>query len=163
MSGASWQPLLAADLPRLCTIEAIVHPGLPERPEVMAEKLALYPDGCRKLMLGFDRVGSAIAHPWFSGRAPALDEFLGALPPRPGCLHMHDVALLPEARGHGAARAYVEHLAALAEAAGIHCLACVSVYGTAPLWSALGFRSVTPTEGGLASYPSDAVYMQMPI
>lgn len=160
MRGALWRPLLPSDLPRLGLIEAAVHPGLPERPEVMAEKLALYPEGCRALVAGNDMLGYAIAHPWWSGRAPRLDEFFGALPAQPECLHMHDVALLPEARGRGAARAYVRHLEALAQATGIGILACVSVYGTAALWGALGFRPVAPIEGGLASYPFDATYMQ---
>ena len=156
----SWLPLEATDLPGLGLVEAVVHPGLPERREVMAEKLAFYPEGCRKLVVGNRMVGYAIAHPWRSKHPPALDHLLGALPETPDCLHMHDVALLPEARGLGASRAYVEHLRVLAGAAGIRRLACVSVYGTVPLWAARGFRPVAAVDGNLASYPAGAVYME---
>jgi GNAT superfamily N-acetyltransferase len=128
----------------------------------MAEKLALYPQGCRKLIVGTNMLGYAIAHPWRAGYAPALDSLLGVLPAEPACLHMHDVALLPEARGLGAARAYVDALRRLARDEGIQSLACVSVYGTASLWGALGFRQTASIEGSLATYPAGAMYMTAP-
>ena len=136
---SAWEPLGETDLARLEEIERVVHPGLPERPEVMAEKMRLFPAGCRKLVRDGRMVGYGLSHPWRIGDVPHLDAFLGALPREADCLHMHDVAILPEGRGGGAARRYVAHLWDAATQAGFRALACVSVYGTTRLWGSLGF------------------------
>lgn len=158
---AAWLPLAEGDLAALCAAAARLHPGLPERPEVFAEKLRLCPEGCRKLEAGGALAGYAIGHPWTLGSAPKLDAFLGALPAAPDCFYIHDVAVLPAARGLGAAAAYVDYAAGLARGRGLRALALVSVYGTAPLWARLGFA---PAAGpGLASYGPGAVYMTRPL
>ena len=138
-----------------------VHPALPERPEVFAEKLRLYSPGCRKLVLRGRIVGYGIAHPWMLDAIPPLDAFLVALPPAPQCLYIHDVAVLPAARGRGAAQRYVGVIRGLAASAGVDSLALVSVYGTHVLWSRFGFRVVVNEriEPQLASYGPSARYM----
>lgn len=152
-----WSPLGAGDLGGLCEIAALAHPDLPERVEVFGEKLRLFPAGCLKYSLGGRMAGYGLAHPWELHSAPKLDAFLGALPPEPGCVYIHDVALRPEARGRGAAAAFVRHAEGLARERGLRALALVSVYGTAPLWGRLGFR---PDDGpDLAGYGKDARYM----
>ena len=157
MEKAEWLPLTAADLPQLCSIAARVHPGLPERDEVFAEKTRLFPDGALKLVRGGLMSGYGLAHPWALGTAPELDAFLGALPERPDCLYIHDVALLPSARGAGAAEAFVARMETLARARGIAALALVSVYGTAYFWGRFGFAAAEGPD--LASYGEGAAYM----
>lgn len=139
-----WQPLQAADLASVDAIQHIIHAELPERLEVLAEKLTLFPEGCRKLVRDGEMVGYALAHPWRLGRVPALNSSLHPMPTNPDCLHMHDVAILPEGRGGNAAGAYVAHLRALAAERGMGALACVSVYGTARLWERHGFMRAEP-------------------
>lgn len=156
-SGAGWAPLTPADLPALCAAAALLHPGLPERPEVFAEKLRLSPEGCRKFVLDGALAGYALSHPWGDG-VPPLDEFLGGLPAAPACLYIHDVALLPAARGRGAAASFTDYAAALARRLGLPRLALVSVYGTAPLWARCGFGPA-PCAADLSSYGPGAVYM----
>lgn len=154
---AVWLRLGEEDLGALCAAAALLHPGLPERREVFAEKLRLCPEGCRKLAAGGSLAGYAIGHPWTLGSAPGLDAFLGGLPAAPDCFYIHDVAVLPAARGGGAAAAYVAYAAALARSRGLRALALVSVYGTAAFWARLGFA---PAAGpGLASYGPGAAYM----
>lgn len=139
--GPDWRPLRAADMARVEAISDLIHPGLPERLEVLDEKRRLSPGTC--LGYGVREIqGYGIAHPWLFGRIPALDEFLEGLPPEPDCLFVHDVALLPHARGRGAAARYIRLLSDLAPAAGLHGLACVAVYGAERLWSELGFEVV---------------------
>lgn len=151
--------MAAADLGELCAIAALAHPGLPERPEVFGEKLRLFPEGCLKFLLGGRMAGYGLAHPWALETAPALDAFLGPLPQEPGCVYIHDVALLPAARGRGGAAAFARHAEGLALNRGIRALALVSVYGTWPLWGRLGFRPALPAGLDLGGYGRDAQYM----
>lgn len=156
-----WEPLEAEDLDRLDAIQRAVHADLPEPRALLAEKRSLFPAGCRKLVGSAGMVGYALSHPWRLGCVPVLGAPLGPLPARPDCLHMHDVAILPEGRGQGAAGIYAAHLRALARARGIDALACVSVYGTGPFWTRHGFAAASPqpAPGALRSYGAGAVYL----
>jgi GNAT superfamily N-acetyltransferase len=161
MSKPHWRPARTSDLAAICAIAAQIHPDLPEHPEVFAEKMRLYPDGCRVLIAGEDIAGYGLAHPWTQNRIAPLDGFLERLPEDADCLYVHDVAVLPNFRG-GAARDYVAAVEQLARASHIATLALVSVYATRPLWERLGFRPVTADaelRAKLASYGESATYM----
>lgn len=161
MSKPHWRPVRASDLPAISAIAARIHPALPEREEVLAEKIRLCPDGCSVLDTDQGIIGYGLAHPWMRYRIPPLDGFLRALPDRADCLYIHDVAVLPEFRG-GGVRAYVGDIEKLARASRIRTLALVSVYGMPPLWERVGFRTVTADaelHAKLASYGDGATYM----
>lgn len=159
MTESEWLALESVDIAAVCEIAGRLHPGLPERHEVFAEKLRLFPEGCRKLLLGGAMAGYGLGHPWTLGCAPKLDAFLERLPASPNCLYLHDVAILPEARGRNAAGAYVVYLEDLARRLGLGQLALVSVYGTVPLWEKLGFKTVAAGAPPLPSYGPTAAYM----
>lgn len=157
-----WRRALPSDLPAIAGIAAKIHPDLPERPEVFAEKQRLYPDGCRVLVAGDAIGGYGFAHPWKLNRIPPLDDFLRGLPDDPDCLYVHDVVVLPDFRGKQIAGAYVAAIEALARSAGVKSLALVSVYGTQAMWERFGFRIVAPDaalRAKLASYGERATYM----
>ena len=137
--AALWRAMTAADLADVVRIAAAAHPGLEERPDVFAEKLRLYPAGCLALEVGGAVAGYAFSHPWLIGDAPALDAFLGALPPAPDCLTLHDLALAPEARGRGAAAAAIDRLTGLAAAERLPAMTLVAVRGTHTFWARFGF------------------------
>lgn len=160
-SSAEWQPLPAADMAQVAAIAGHLHAGLPERPEVLAEKRDLSPATCLKLVLDGRIVGYGLAHPWGLFDIPPLDAFLNELPPSPTCLYVHDVAIRPEARGQRGAARYIATVTAHARAFGIAHLACVSVYGTVRLWSALGFGTDDRPDlrAKLSSYGDGARYM----
>lgn len=161
MSKPHWRPARASDLPAISAIAARIHPALPEREEVLAEKIRLCPEGCGVLDTDQGIIGYGLAHPWMRYRIPPLDGFLQALPDRADCLYIHDVAVLPEFRG-GGVRAYVGDIEKLARASRIRTLALVSVYGTPPLWERVGFQTVTADaelHAKLASYGDGATYM----
>ena len=161
MSKPHWRPAHAADLEAIGTIAARIHPDLPERPETFAEKMRLYPGGCRVLVAGEEIAGYGLAHPWMQRQIPPLDAFLGRLPDAADCLYLHDLAVLPDYRG-GVARAYVATIEGLARASGIATLALVSVYGTRVMWERLGFHPVTPDAAlrdKLSTYGASATYM----
>lgn len=160
-NGPTWQPLLADDLPSVVRIAAEIHAGLPEREEVLAEKIRLFPSGCRKLVREGEIIGYGLSHPWRLNTVPPLDDFLGQLPGVPGCLYIHDIAILPAGRGRGAATVFMEAAREQARAVGIPRLALVSVYGTSTLWKRAGFSIVRneALETKLKTYGPTACYM----
>jgi GNAT superfamily N-acetyltransferase len=138
--GLYWTNMLSSHLVDVVSIATRVHLPLPERPEVFAEKLRLFSTGAFVLKHRSAVVGYALSHPWLSGEIPPLDAFLGAIPPQADCLFLHDVAVLPRARGNRAAERLVEQLCAVAAARRLSRLALVPVYGTNRMWRRLGFR-----------------------
>ena len=152
-----------ADLPVVERIAGIVHPLFPERPEVPAERLQLFPAGCFVAASPVGPAGYAVAHPWVIGAPPALDVLLGSLARQVDSLYLHDVALLPERRGSGLGAQLVSLLAALAATHGLDRLALTAVGGSAGYWRRHGFEPWGARDAALArklaSYGGDAVYM----
>jgi hypothetical protein len=161
MEPKYWRPATAGDLQEINRIADQIHITLPERDEVFEEKIRLSPETCFVLVRHNELVGYGISHPWYLYNVPALDTFLGALPSLPECLFIHDVAILPEARGGGAAGTLVELVNDIARSREIPYLALVSVYNTEPVWARYGFRTVSdPTLAEkLRQYGDIAKYM----
>lgn len=157
-----WRPMRADDLPAVVAIAARVHPAYPEEGAVFAERLRLYPAGCRILDFGGRAAGYAIGHPWAYGPPPRLNSLLGALPTDPTTLFLHDVALLPDARGTGAACRLLGHLAELARAEGLLDLTLVAVNDSAAFWARRGFQAVQDPalERDLRGYDPAALLMR---
>src|SRR6478736_3821857 len=123
---ASWRAATAADLDAVERIGNEIHVNLQERPEVFANKLALFPQGCFVLARNGTVSGYGIAHPW-----------------APTCLYIHDVVVLPAARGQGAVGVLVDLYEAVARQQALASLALVSVYGTYVLWERFGFQATS--------------------
>ncbi|GBQ90743.1 N-acetyltransferase GCN5 [Gluconacetobacter johannae DSM 13595] len=150
------------DLPDIIDIAAQVHPAYPEGEAVFAERLALCPAGCLVLEGADDGLhGYVLSHPWRSAAPPALDMALGALPVRPDCWYLHDIALLPRARGRGAAGAALAHLATLAARSGLDRVVLVATGSAATYWVRAGFTVLDePAAAGiLATYDPAARLM----
>ena len=155
--------MMAADLTFVERIAEIVHPAYPESEEVPAERLALFPAGCL-IAEGTpgEVLGYAVSHPGRLGRPPALDSRLGELPSGADCLYLHDVALLPEARGLGLGESLVDLLRALGVRSGLKVLALTAVNRSTSYWRSRGFSDYSGDgvlAAKLASYGDDAVYM----
>mgnify|MGYP003642440907 CR=1 FL=1 len=161
MTGPSpaWRFMQAGDLSAVMRLAGRIHPGLPEDEAVFAERLDLFPEGCRVLDSGEGVAGYALAHPIRYPHPPSLDTFIAAIPPDADAFYVHDVAIAPEARGRGYADAIVEALLEIASRFPRACL--VSVYGTAPFWRRFGFvetdGKVSPEK--LAGYGDGARFM----
>ena len=159
---AVWRPAAAADLDEVERIGNAIHVNLQERPEVFANKLALFPQGCFVLAHNGAITGYGVAHPWALGCVPALDTLMAALPAAPTCLYIHDVVVLPTARGQGAAGVLVDLYAAVAQRHDLRSLALVSVYGTYVFWERFGFQTTAAPAlaDKLQSYGDTARYMR---
>ncbi|UFN49649.1 GNAT family N-acetyltransferase [Roseomonas sp. OT10] len=152
----------AEDLPAVESVAAAVHADYPEGAAVFAERLRLFPAGCLVLEREGTVTGYVVSHPWHRSRPPALDTLLCALPGAPGTYYLHDIALLPAARGGGAAREALRRLEALAQRQGLAEISLVAVGGSAPFWRRQGFREVDDPAlaAKLRSYGEDACFMQ---
>ena len=156
-----WRPMTEADFPVVDAIGAAVHRAFPESPAIVAERLALYPAGCLVLSSDGGVIGYAVSHPWRLGYPPKLNTKLVRLPAEPDTYYIHDMALLPEARGAGAGAAGVRCLIRHARREGLGTLSLVAVSGSAPFWTRQGFR--VQTDPGilqrLRSYGNEARFM----
>ena len=159
-----WRPMMVADLPLVQDIAARLHPHYPERAEIFADKLAFFPAGCHVAEGGGGAaLGYVFAHVWTQGAPPLLDTPLGPPPGAADCLHLHDIALLPAARGQGGAERMLARLNHLAHAAGMAALTLVAIRGQEAYWCSKGFVQVPLTQElaeRLASYGDGVAYMR---
>ncbi len=162
-----WRAMDEADLDAVLGVADLVHPDYPEDRAVFAERLALFPAGCRVAEATGRTLGYGVMHPGLLGVPPPLDAPLGALPAAADCLYLHDIALLPETRGLGLGGTVLDYAHALAAGAGFGRLALTSTPGARGYWERAGFMPYR--DGGpalvakLASYGGGMTYMTMPV
>ncbi|MBA1158081.1 GNAT family N-acetyltransferase [Microvirga mediterraneensis] len=156
-----WRPMMPEDLAQVQVLADTIHVDHPEDLEVLAERRRLYPQGCLMLVEDARAIGYALTHPWRLGEPPPLNEPLGKLPEAPTTFYIHDVALLPVARGKGYAVQAANRLIEHARAAGFDNLSLVAVNRSQAFWERVGFRVLARPglETKLASYGPDAVLM----
>ena len=106
--------------------------------------------------------GYVLSHPWRRRSPPPIDTRLGAIPAGADSWYLHDLALLPGARGSGAGAKVATLLADQAHRDGYKTLALVSVNGSQGFWERQGFsvRRDETLAAKLAGYGRDAVYME---
>jgi len=151
---ANWRAMTAQDAAFAAELGLAIYPHLPESVSSFAAKFVATPEACL-VASGEDgtRMGYCVALWAELGRPPKLDD--AAYAPRAReCLHLHDLALAPAARGQGLVAQAVAHLRGVA---GALPLTLVAVNGSAPLWRRFGFFEI---EGAAASYGADALYMR---
>ncbi|MGV6873369.1 GNAT family N-acetyltransferase [Pseudochelatococcus sp. B33] len=157
----AWRAMVPDDLEAVHALGKQVHPGYPERIEVFAERLRLYAPGCRVLEAGDAMAGYVISHPWHPMMPPKLDSLLVAMPTFPATFYIHDLALLPLARGSGAGARAVADLVDHTEAIGLADLSLVAVNASVPFWRRQGFDIVESRSinAALRSYDGEARFM----
>lgn len=160
-AGHRWRAMSLADLPQVSALAARIHPAFPEDDAVFAERLRLYPDGCRVFDRGSGVEAYVVGHPWRLFEPPALNSLLGELPPAPSTFYIHDLALAPNVRGTGAASEAVAQLADCARSERLPIMSLVAVNGSALFWRRQGFetRRVPELAEKLRTYGDDAQFM----
>ena len=156
------------DLTSIRHIASIVHPTLPEGDHIVTERISLFPSGCWTLANEIDDqiLGYAISHPITHNRPPPLDSPLVTIPAEADTYYIHDLALLPEARGAGYAAEAVRIMLQVAAEGRWRRTCLISVYGTVPFWERFGFKALLDRELGdeltrkLKGYGESAVYME---
>lgn len=154
-----WRGMTQADLPVVGAVAAVVHPDYPEDDAVFAERLALFPDGCRIALRSGAAVGYAFFHPGVVGAPPPLNSMLINLPASANCLYIHDVALLPAARGAGLGAALLNVAQTVAAARRLPVLALTATPAAAEYWRRQGFADSPAAQAALAAYGDGMAYM----
>ena len=152
-----------ADLDTVHAISRIVHPTLPEDRSVFANRLDIYPPGMRVLDLDGVASGYCVAHPWRRAEPLPLDFLLERLPEEADSFYLHDLALLPEARGRGFADAIVSEIIDQAAGLGLPAISLIAVSGSAPFWERFGFRRTAIQPDKLLGYGEDARFLTLAV
>lgn len=157
----AWRAMSGYDIDAVSTIAGKVHPGFYESVEVLAEKYALYHNGCYLLEVNEKPAGYVLSHPWRLGDLPPLNTLLGALPETPDTYYIHDLALLPLTRGLGSAKGIVAALTKHAAVKNFATMSLVAVNKSRPFWEKLGFEVEERPDlvEKLHGYEADACYM----
>lgn len=156
-----WRPMGAGDIAAVAAISDTVHGRYTERPAVYAERLLLYPAGCWLLEEEGAALGYLVGHPWRDGQVPALDAFVGAIPANADVYYLHDLALLPQARGTGAAVDAVRLSVNQARIAGFARIALTAVNGADAFWRRHGFAPALSSSA--AAYGETSIFMVRPV
>lgn len=138
------------DLAAVNAVADVVHVNYPEDPAVFANRLDLFAPGCLMAEEDGRVLGYCIAHPGVVDDPPPLDTVLAGLPAVADCLYIHDVALLPAARGRHLGVALARLLENVARAHGFGRMALTAVNNSDGFWGALGYE--TRACAKLASY-----------
>lgn len=152
MSGLALRPLHADDLPVVLSIQRAAYgDGYQESAAVLGRKLELAPQAC--FVAHFDdlAVGYVFAHPWGCAGVPALHVPLPELPAMASRGFVHDLAVVPAARGLGVAAALFARVRGWSRAAGHGGLSLVALAEAVPFWARQGFSAlpaVLPAEYG---------------
>jgi ribosomal protein S18 acetylase RimI-like enzyme len=157
-----WRPMTATDLPAVKALADLIHVAYPEDAAVFADRLARYPAGCFVLQGDGVPIGYVISHPWQFGQPPALNTRLDGPALPASTYYIHDLALLPAARGSGAAAAIVDVLAAHAADLQLSNMTLVAVGNSVHFWRRQGFdlEIVGPDlDRQLQSYDEHARFM----
>jgi hypothetical protein len=142
-STPQWRAMTASDLAEVQRISDLIHPDYPERDDVVAEKLMLSPSTHFMAVDGGGVVrGYAVAYPWIADDMPRLDTFIRKLPDKPEVLYIHDVALLPSARGGPLVPDLLKRLSKAARIQGLSEFTLAAMYGSETAWFRHGFWRV---------------------
>lgn len=143
--NALWTAMGHDDLPAIAALSDAIHERYSEDVAIYAERLALYPSGCFTLWQADRIIGYLISHPWHRDSPPALNAALGSIPATADTYYLHDIALLPSARGGGSGRVAVDLVMDLARKAGFQDVTLMAVNGADRFWASVGFSYVDPT------------------
>src|SRR5690554_5591505 len=148
----------ADDIAAVTAISDAVHGRFTEPAAVYRERLSLYPGGCFVFERDGALAGYLVSHPWMGDSSPELGQLIGSLPQPGETYYLHDLALLPAARGTGAGRRGLELVERCARAAGFQDVTLTAVSGADSYWAAQGFAYVDQDDG--AAYGADSHRMR---
>jgi ribosomal protein S18 acetylase RimI-like enzyme len=157
------RPMLMSDMDRVMLIQAACYGGdIPESRDSLSAKLAASPASCFVAVDRDDIVAYLIALPWVSQAPPSLNAPNCELPVDPDCGYLHDLSVLPSARGSGIASLLITHFFVYCRQLAMPKASLVAVQNSASFWRGFGFKPVeldVALTQKLATYGHDAEFM----
>ena len=149
------------DLDPVFDLQCRAHgPDYHEPRAALASRLERGRGFCLVAEFGRRPVAYLLAHPWLGG-APALHRPL-PLVAGPDHLFLHDLAVVPEARGTGAGAALISTLVKRARSAGFGEIRLVAIAGADGFWQRQGWAAISGAKLD-RSYGSAARLMRRPL
>lgn len=131
------------DLPAIIDIQKQVFgKDLCETLEVFTNRFELFGDYFKVATINDKAVGYMICFPYKLGEIPKNNKPFPSDLPAADCFYLHDIALLPESRGHGLAQALIEQAATSAKKLNFNQLLLVSVPQAGSFWDKQGFNEM---------------------
>lgn len=155
------------DMPTVMYIQARCYQAIePESLLSMSAKRLASPTTCLGAWRQRALLGYLLAVPVRWPQLPALNSPSCTVPPDADTLYLHDLALLPGARGSGAGGRLVRQALAAGQAMGLQGAALIAIQQSAAYWQGQGFTAAPPpdaaTRAKLASYGTGAQLMRRP-
>lgn len=151
------------DLQAITRIQSECYSGkYIESAESFAAKLAAHSDFSFVATDHDVPVGYGVALPWVMGDIPALNGIEYLVPQDSDSLYVHDIAVIPVARGSGVAGLLLETVLEAGRSRGYRQAFLVAVQGAVSYWKRYGFEAVAINEElqfRLAAYGENATYM----
>lgn len=142
------RPMQVQDFPAVLQVQQHCYPpSLIESRDALASRHRLSPDTCWVAERPGQLLGYVFAHPWTAGRPPSLNRPLERLPDAVDTLFIHDLALHPDARGHGLGPRLVQTVLGQGRRRGLRQARLVAVQGAAignALAISLARATITP-------------------
>jgi len=85
-------------------------------------------------------IGYMLSFPWRSGHTPINNQNFPTILQAPDCFYIHDITLLPEARGTGLARAMIEKACETGRSLGFKTISLVAVAQSGDYWDKINFQ-----------------------
>ncbi|EAT11125.1 putative acetyltransferase [Oceanobacter sp. RED65] len=152
-----------SDVSQILTLQNLCFPEVePESDISFINKIKQSPSTCWGVFKDGTLKAYLIAIPWRTGRPLSLDQ-IDVLCVNPNCLYLHDLAVLPEMRGTGAAQTLLKYFFKALLKKKFSRAALVAIQGSKPYWERQGFSvqaSSNAINEKLASYGSEAFYME---
>lgn len=132
------------DLDAVIQIQALAYSDdFLESPQVFARKLQLAPDFCWVAQQVDQVLGYLFSHPWINHLPPALHTPLELLPSSADTWFVHDMAILPGARGMGLASRLYQMAQKTAHDYQLQDSLLVAMPGVDAFWSNHGYQKIT--------------------
>lgn len=136
------RPMRPGDLEVVFALQCHAHTADYHEPRAaLASRFEAGPGACLVAEWASRPVAYVLAHPW-QGAPPPLHRPLAPVQ-RPDQLFLHDLAVVPEARGVGAAGALIDTLARRAQGLALAEIRLVALVDAVAFWQRKGWRAMT--------------------
>ncbi|MBM9888072.1 MULTISPECIES: GNAT family N-acetyltransferase [Deefgea] len=162
MQSISIRTQTANDIQAILEIQAACYPAdFIESAATLQRKQALAPKCSWLIEIEGQTLGYLFCHPWHGNTPPALGQKLAELPAHADRFYIHDLAILPTARGQQLADRLIQHALEWAKQSQFSQAMLVAVLGADSFWRKHQFTTQAAVE--FSGYGDKAVCMSRPL